>query len=135
MFFVECWYVVFVVLLVNLYTVVPHCVWLGRERVFAIVGSQYRNHVFVEDFVEVVNSSVTPGETFEVLKGSLLSADIPKSATIVGFAHTHPPACYHPSAEDIAGLREGFVGAVICDGCVVWYDGSGELLSVTRCLF
>ena len=128
----KCCYVSVVVFLVNLYTDFPHCVWLGRERVFAVVGSQYRNFLFVERFVEVENSSVTPSETFEVLKGSLLSADIPRNATIIGFAHTHPPMHYHPSEEDVAGLREGFVGAVICDGCVVWYDNSGEKLSVTQ---
>lgn len=117
-------------LIVNLYTPVPDYVWEGRERVFAIVGSLYRNFVFVERFYEVENSSATPDETFEVLKGSILAAGIPSSATIIGFAHTHPPAEYHPSDADIAGLRKGFVGVVICEGITVWYDNKGERLSV-----
>lgn len=119
-------------LIVNLYDEVPVCVWEGRERVFVVVGSVYRNFLFVERFVEVENSSATPESNFEVLKGSLLSADIPAAATIIGFAHTHPPAQYHPSDDDIAGLREGLIGAVICDGIVVWYDEDGERLSITH---
>jgi proteasome lid subunit RPN8/RPN11 len=100
--------------------------------VFAVVGSQYRDFVFVERFVEVANSSCSPGETFEVVKSSLDSADIPKSATVVGFVHTHPPGVYHPSDDDIAGLGEGLLGAVLCDGILLWYDGSGEKLAVVR---
>ncbi|NBO53647.1 MAG: hypothetical protein EBU84_03425 [Actinobacteria bacterium] len=119
-------------LIVNLYDEVPVCSWNGVERVFAVVGSVYRNFLFVERFVEVVNSSATPESSFEVVKGSLLSADIPVSATIVGFAHTHPPAHYHPSDNDIDGLREGMFGAVLCDGIVVWYDNKGERLSITH---
>ena len=72
--------------------------------------------VVVTDYVPVENSSSSPTETFAVKKSSLVGIDY-----IVGFMHSHNSGSPEPSDTDLAGLPEGQVGAVWCDGGVRWY--------------
>ena len=76
--------------------------------------------VVVTDYVPVENSSPTPGD-FIVKKASLVGINY-----IVGFMHSHDSDSPNPSPADLAGLPEGQVGAVWCDGELEWYTASGR---------
>ena len=91
------------------------------ERVVAMQGVAFEQAgkkfaVVVTDYVPVENSSSSPTETFAVKKSSLVGIDY-----IVGFMHSHNSGSPEPSDTDLAGLPEGQVGAVWCDGGVRWY--------------
>ena len=104
--------------------------WNGFERVYAIVGLVHNGYLVINRFSEIPNGSDTPEETFTVIAKDLIiiTTGIYSPESIVGFAHTHPPAQYIPSDEDIAGMGKGLFGLVLCENNRVWYSNSGELL-------
>ena len=71
----------------------------------------------VTDYVPVENSSPTPAESFAVKKSSIEGIEY-----IVGYMHSHNSGSPEPSDTDLAGLPEGQIGAVWCDGDVRWYS-------------
>lgn len=75
--------------------------------------------------IEVQNIASNPVDDFaissrdvEIVSNDLL--DSPEK--IVGFAHTHPDELPEPSGNDIAGLKKGYLGVVLCGGNLYWYS-------------
>ena len=104
--------------------------WNGFERVYAIVGLQYKEYVVVDRFCEVPNSSDVPSDTFTVTAKDLIviATGLSSAESIIGFAHTHPPAQCLPSDDDIAGITDNLFGLVLCENKRVWYNQNGEIL-------
>jgi proteasome lid subunit RPN8/RPN11 len=91
------------------------------ERVVAMQGVAFEQAgrkfaVVVTDYVPVENCSLTPAETFAVRKSSIEGVGY-----IVGYMHSHESGSPEPSEADLAGLPEGQLGAVWCNGGVRWY--------------
>ncbi len=96
------------------------------ERVVAMQGVFFaRDDVpfacVVTDYVPVENCSSSPAETFAVRKSSVEGI-----AYVVGYMHSHESGSPEPSDADLAGLPEGQIGAVWCDGEVRWYSPGGR---------
>jgi len=92
------------------------------ERVVAMQGVFFAREdvpfaCVVTDYVPVENSSSTPAESFEVRKSSIEGIEY-----IVGYMHSHYSGSPEPADADLAGLPEGQIGAVWCDGDVRWYS-------------
>ena len=107
---------------------------IEAERIVAMQGVVFEQvdktfAVVVTHYVPVENSSSNPAETFSVMKSSLQGIN-----HIVGFMHSHDSDEYEPTHSDFAGLPQGQIGAVWCDGDVRWYTHGDEdsVLGIAR---
>ena len=97
---------------------IPSLAYEDREEVVLLVGVAFRRRFWITSTVEVPNRSETPADTFVIRKTDVDSRTLPN---VVGLIHSHPPGDCVASAGDLAGLPEGWLGAVYSDGVLTSY--------------
>jgi len=108
----------------------PKPEWEQHERVYAIIGLEYKHWITITRFIELDNTSLIPEDNFIITSSSLLPIVLSLSPpeSVVGFAHTHPEEFPMPSEDDINGIFGDFFGLVLSGDKSTWYNNSGIII-------
>jgi proteasome lid subunit RPN8/RPN11 len=105
--------------------------WPWHERCALLMGERSEEDVIVRRIVPVSNRHHDRRNHFAVSMSAVREATMRCERwgwQVVGVVHTHPITdVIDPSADDIAGLPEGWVGAVLQLGDARWYTKKGPV--------
>lgn len=103
-----------------------------EETVVAFTGHRYKEYIFITSMYQMINEHTDPAAHFLISAEQLRDTEQHSwdNGRLLGIAHRHPWIEPQPSQDDYDGIHRTLLGAVWCEGQVVWYDQQGKLTPI-----